>query len=243
MSSGFYTTYLGMQARQDAMDVLANNLANVSTTGFKGDSAFFRAYQNALDDDPTDNTNIDRSTNLENTKTDFSPGSMHNTGRELDAAIDGEGFFVVQTSAGERYTRDGSFTLNSNGQLVTHDGFTVTGRSGPITLPPGVVSIDPAGNISVDGASVDTLKVVKFAQPATLAKEGRNLFRQTDPKGAALTIENPNIQQGALEGSNVNAIHEMVTMMKYMREFESLQKMLTSMSNDTNGSTMGKINT
>ena len=241
MSSGFYTTYLGMQARQDAMDVLANNLANVNTTGFKGDAAFFRAYQNALDD-AGDQTNIDKSTNLENTKTDFSTGALHTTGRELDAAIDGEGFFVVQTPGGERYTRDGSFTLNSNGQLVTHDGYTVTGRSGPITLPPGMITIDPAGNISVDGATVDTLKVVKFAQTSTLAKEGRNLFQQMDPKNAPLTIENPNVQQGQLENSNVNAIHEMVTMMKYMREFESLQKMLTNMTNETNGSTMGKIN-
>jgi len=243
MSSGFYTTYLGMQARQDAMDVLANNLANVSTTGFKGDTAFFRAYLNALDDQP-DQTNIDKSAQLENTKTDFSTGALHTTGRELDAAIDGEGFFVVQTGAGERYTRDGSFTLNSNGQLVTHDGYTVTGRSGPITLPQGTntISIDPAGNISADGATVDTLKVVRFANTATLVKQGRNLFQQTDSKNAALTIENPNVQQGQLESSNVNAIHEMVTMMKYMREFESLQKMLTNMTTETNGSSMGKIN-
>ena len=89
MSSGFYTTYLGMQARQDAMDVLANNLANVSTIGFKGDTAFFRAYQNALDEQP-DPTNIDKSTNLENTKTDFTTGALHTTGRDLDVAIDGD---------------------------------------------------------------------------------------------------------------------------------------------------------
>jgi flagellar basal-body rod protein FlgG len=231
-----------MQARQDAMDVLANNLANVSTTGFKSDTAFFRAYQNALDDaDST--TNIDKSASLENTKTDYSNGPMHSTGRELDAAIDGEGFFTIQTPGGERYTKDGSFTLNSNGQLVTHDGYTVSGRSGPITLPPGAVTIDPAGNISVDGQTVDTLRVVRFANNSTLAKEGKNLFQQTNAKNAPQTIENPNVQQGQLESSNVNAIREMVTMMKYMREFESLQRMLTSMNNDTNGSQMGKINT
>ena len=95
MSSGFYATYLGMQARQDAMDVLANNLANASTTGFKGDTAFFRAYQNALDD-PAAQSNIDQSLNIENIKTDFSTGPIRSTGRELDAAIDGEGFFVAR---------------------------------------------------------------------------------------------------------------------------------------------------
>ncbi|HZS49138.1 MAG TPA: flagellar basal-body rod protein FlgF [Blastocatellia bacterium] len=240
MSSGFYTTYLGMQARQDAMDVVANNLANVNTTGFKTDNPFFSAYQNALDN-PASQTNIDKSTQLENIKTDFSTGSFRSTGRELDVAIEGDGFFVVNTPSGERYTRDGSFTLNSNGQLVTEQGYQVIGQGGPITVPPGAVTIDPAGDISVNGQSIGTLRIVKFANNASLRKEGNNVFQQTDSKMQAVAVQYPNIQQGQLESSNVNAIKEMVTMMKYMREFESLQKVLTSMNNDTNSSQMGRL--
>lgn len=243
MSSSFYTTYLGMQARQDAIDVIANNLANASTSGFKADNAFFQAYQNAVDGitPGTEMEQVDKSVRLEAAKTDFSSGAVRETGRDLDVALDGEGFFVVQTRAGERYTRNGSFTLSSDGQLVTHEGDRVIGQGGPITIPPGAITFDEQGNISVDAQQVGSLRVVRFPRNDLLMKEGNNVFSLSDPAVTPSPAVSTRVVQGRLESSNVNPMREMALMMKYMREFESLQRTLTSITTDLNTSSMGRV--
>lgn len=265
MQAGLYTAFLGMRARQQTLDTIANNIANASTSGFKAerlfhhsielaDAALLRAKSGAsaaggliasnltnqapLADGgggaiPLDN--VERVFGvLSGGVTDYSGGSFRETGRPLDVALDGQGFFAVQTPRGERYTRAGVFTLDAAGQLVTQQGDLVVGASGPITVPRGKteISIGVDGSVSADGQPIGKLKVVRFDNPRTaLTKEGDSLFMaagQEKPQNAFGT----RVVQGVLEMSNVNVVTEMATMMHNSREFDSLQRSITLMMND-----------
>jgi flagellar basal-body rod protein FlgG len=266
MGNELYTAYLGMRARQRALDVTANNIANVSTTAFKADRLLYRSVEaatieasllqadqnaqsagpggaNVAPNDAANGGTVDKPQVasiavtlplharavgvLMSTATDFSPGPIRQTGRSLDVALEGDGFLVVQTPRGERYTRAGALTLNANGQLVTHQGDLVVGDAGPITVPPGEVAIGTDGTISVKGQIVGRLKLVRFDDPRrALIKEGHSLFMATgaeQPKEAVNTL----VRSGALEMSNVNPIAELVAMIQQGREFESMQRSLT----------------
>jgi flagellar basal-body rod protein FlgF len=267
MNFGLYTAYLGMRARQQRLDLIANNIANASTSGFKEDRLLYRsveaaeieANQTATNSTPINGTATSSTPAAPagaNTATaseagtltpvkygrdvgvltsraiDFSPGSVRETGRSLDVAIEGEGFLVVQTPRGERYTRQGSLTLDASGQLVTPAGDLVIGTGGPITVPPGQVTIADDGSISVDGRVAGQLKLVRFADAnASLAKEGNSLFVATGV-GQPSEATSTRVVQGALEMSNVNSLTEMVAMMQNTREFESLQRSVTTLMND-----------
>lgn len=166
--------------------------------------------------------------------TDFTAGVFRETGRPLDVALDGDGFFVVQTPRGERYTRAGALTVDSAGQVVTQRGELVVSDSGPITIRQGKgdLSIGADGSVSVDKKPVGKLKIVRFEDTrAALTKEGDSLFMATgkeQPQDANKT----RVVQGVLELSNVNAVTEMATMMQNSREFDSLQRSITMMMND-----------
>ena len=166
--------------------------------------------------------------------TDFATGVMRETGRPLDVALDGEGFFVVQTPRGERYTRAGALTVDASGQLVTQRGELVVSDGGPITIRQGKgeLGIGEDGSVSVDGKPVGKLKVVRFSDPrAALQKEGDSLFVATG-KEPPQDAHKTRVVQGVLELSNVNAVTEMATMMHNAREFDSLQRSITLMMND-----------
>jgi flagellar basal-body rod protein FlgF len=260
MNYGLYAAYLGMRARQRQLEVIANNLANASTTGFKADHLHFRsieaaelgtshavsqinisaasndapaANQSALDADPA-------RAGLENRGlgvvtgglTDYSPGVIQQTGRPLDVALGGEGFLVVQTPRGERYTRAGALAVDNTGQLVTQQGDLVVGQGGPITLPRGEVAIGEDGTISVEGRAAGRLKIVRFTDPrAMLLKEGHSLFAARE--GAQpLEATQTRVMQGTLEISNVNSVSELAAMMQTAREFDSLQRSITLQMND-----------
>jgi flagellar basal-body rod protein FlgF len=277
MNFGLYSAYLGMRARQQRLDLIANNIANTATSGFKADRLLYRsveAAENEANQAPAGSaaptagssalapaTNGANGTDpqaarfaavrsgrevgvMTSETTDFSPGPIRETGRSLDVALDGDGFLVVQTARGERYTRQGSLTLDNSGQLVTQRGELVIGEGGPITLPPGEVNIGDDGTISAGGKAVGRLKLVHFANANTaLAKEGNSLFVAT---GAEKPGEAPNtkVAQGSLEMSNVNSLTEMVAMMQNTREFESLQRSVSTMMNDLGrkiASEIGKI--
>jgi flagellar basal-body rod protein FlgF len=265
MNTGLYSAFLGMRARQRTLDTIANNIANASTSGFKGDRLFhhsielaeaaaFRpaaptpplnnaanppgtlpsATENALGGTPPHNT-IERAFGvLSGGVTDFANGSLRETGRPLDVALDGQGFFVVQTPRGERYTRAGTFTLDASGQLVTQRGELVVGEGGPITIPTGKgeLSIGADGSLSANGQAVGKLKVVRFNDArAALTKESDALFMATD-KEKPQEAFGTRLVQGALEMSNVNVVSEMAMMMHNSREFDSLQRSITLMMND-----------
>ena len=267
MNSGLYAAYLGMRARQQRLDLVANNIANASTAGFKADRLLYRSIEAAengakqAEANTTGTTPVPAGANpatatatapavdpqaarLSTTRngrevgvmttetTDFSPGPIRDTGRSLDIALDGDGFIAVQTPRGERYTRQGSLTMDNAGQLVTQSGQLVIGDGGPITVPPGEVTIGSDGTISVGGRSAGQLKIVHFANVnAALAKEGNSLFVATG-REKPTEATGTRVVQGALEMSNVNSLTEMVAMMQNTREFESLQKSLSTMMND-----------
>ena len=243
------------------VDVIANNLANSSTTGFKADHLYYRSVESAeldalrLADFQTDPATVpgapahtgvtapaDQTTQVVESllpsralgvttggMMSFNSGSIRQTDRSLDVALAGDGFLVVQTPRGERYTRDGALALDSSGQLVTLQGDLVVGEGGPITVRPGEVSIGEDGSVTVAGQVLGQLKLVRFQEPRTaLLKEGHTLFAAT---GSERPLEAPEtrVQQGMLESSNVNVVGEMAAMIQNNREFESLQRSVTIM--------------
>lgn len=220
------------------MDVIANNVANANTNGFKADHSLFEEYlnSNAHEDNflPADRRVsyvLDRGT-FRNT----SQGPLQATKNPLDLAIEGAGFLVVQTAAGERYTREGNLQLNSRGQLVTASGDLVLGNSGPITFQQTDhdITVSPDGTITVlEGTSrVDTirakLRLVSFDDPQKLLKQGFNLYdtgsavAQPDTKSTVL--------QGFVEKSNVNSVVEMTRMVEVMRAYTQIANMLQQQS-------------
>ncbi len=240
MNFGLYASYLGMRARQQRLDMLANNIANASTSGFKADRLLYRSVAAAEKQINTE-TGTDKLTPVKDGRevgvvtahaTDFSQGSVRDTGRSLDVSLEGDGFLVVQTARGERYTRQGSLTLDQSGQLTTPAGDLVVGEGGPITLLPGEVTIGADGTISSNGQVAGKLKLVQFANPnQALAKEGNSLFVAT---GVEKPVESANtrVVQGSLEMANVNSLVEMVAMMQNTREFESLQKSVSTLMHE-----------
>ena len=277
MNTGLYTAYLGMRARQQRLDLIANNIANASTGGFKADRLLYRsvaaaeteanqaASTTAASTQPVDPNaaptvaataaapdgaaatpaKYSRDVGVLTAQaTDFSTGSIRDTSRSLDVSLDGDGFLVVQTARGERYTRQGSFTLDNAGQLVTQGGDVIVGDGGPITVPPGEVSIGEDGTVSANGKVAGRLKLVHFADPnQALAKEGGALFAATG-RQRATEATGTRVVQGTLEMSNVNSLTEMVAMMQNTREFESLQKAVAMMMNDigkTVSNELGKL--
>ncbi|QDL98521.1 flagellar basal-body rod protein FlgF [Rhodopseudomonas palustris] len=220
------------------MDVVANNLANISTNGFKAERSMFQEFLNTgahEDNFPRPDRRVsfvqDRATYH-----DLSTGSLQQTKNPLDIAIDGPGFLVVQTPQGERFTRDGSLKINAQGQLVNSSGFPVLGTGGPIVIQPTdkELSISPDGRVSVlEGTSIidslrGKLRVVSFDRPQTLMKQGGNLFAPTSDQGTP-DIKSM-LRQGYVEKSNVNSVLEMTRMIDVTRTYTQISAMLQQQS-------------
>jgi flagellar basal-body rod protein FlgF len=193
---------------QRRQEVVSNNLANASTPGFKAERVFARLLQGAESPVATQGT-------------DFSEGSIADTGRPLDLALNGDGFLVVQTDGGERYVRGGSFRLDESGALVTEDGHPVLGDGGALVLPPGQVSVQGDGTVQVDGAAVGRLRVER--PRGTPTREGTSLWR-TDGPGEQLPPERVDIRQGHLEESNVDPVSALVEMIEIQRAYGAIQR-------------------
>ena len=209
------------------LDKLANNVANIGTPGFKGQRSSFKEHlKEATQSGPEPNAN--KYVSLVDTgfaTTDFTPGPIESTGNPLDVAIKGDGWFVVQTPGGNRYTRDGSFRLNSSGQLVTAGGHPVVTSSGALTFSPNDrnIAIASDGAISTAQGIRGRLMVVTFPNPTDLSPAGNNLFdapkSQPVPADARLSI-------GAIEKSNVVGATEMVNLVKLTRTYEMVANMM-----------------
>ncbi len=211
---------------------IANNLANVSTTGFKRDRISFESMlRGSRQTRQTRGINYSRIRRIE---TDFSQGPLRQTGRPLDVAIEGKGFFKIRSRGTTAYTRVGSFALDQNGTLKTTDGFPVLGDSGQeIQIPDALgkaISIDEQGNISVNGTPAGArLQVFTVSDTSRLKKIGNSLY--TLQSGATGQVaESARIIQGSLETSNVNMMEEMVRMIDTQRKFEALHKVMKSYS-------------
>ncbi|HVV80463.1 MAG TPA: flagellar basal-body rod protein FlgF [Pseudolabrys sp.] len=229
------------------LDVVANNIANMNTTGFKADGSIFEEYLS-----PTARTPADSKISFvrdRGTWHDMTQGPTQHTGNPLDVAIDGKGFLVVQTPRGERYTRNGSLQIGPTGNLMTADGFPIVGDSGPITLQPTdrQISIAEDGTVSVrEGTSTaDTqrgkLRVVSFddAQRMRLTKDGSGTFAA--PAGVTPQPEtNVRVIQGAVEKSNVRGVVEITRMIEITRSYTQLSAMLQQQS-DMRTNAIGKL--
>lgn len=239
MLRALYSSATGMESQQMNLDVIANNLANVSTTGFKKHKVEFQdllyetkrtagAEQGSGNQLPT-GIQIGHGSQTAATSKVFTQGEMTQTGERMDMAVQGDGFFEVQMPDGTRaYTRDGAFKVDSQGRVVTNDGLVVQGGFQPIPTGTTSVTISSNGEVSLVGASGNTnfrIQLCRFANPAGLENLGRNLYRETTASGQA-ELGNPGeknygqIQQGYLEMSNVKVVEEMVNLIKAQRAYE-----------------------
>jgi flagellar basal-body rod protein FlgF len=219
VSSGIYLATAGAVAQSNALDATANNIANAATTGFQADRITFReAMTNAKS---PDTALVSAGTK----RIDTQYGALSQTGNPLDLAIEGDGMFAVETPNGARYTRAGNFRLDSEGSLVTVDGFKVRGQGGPITIPTDtkVIDVGADGTVNADGEEVGKLELVNFKY-SQLRREGGTLFSATgQPDGAA---EPPQVRAGMLESSNVNVVRGVVDLVKVSRTYESLMRVI-----------------
>jgi len=218
---GIRTSASGMLPRATKQEILANNLANIETAGYKRDRVVFRQQ---LDAQISAAASEGQEVAGEQVLIDFSQGPLEKTDRPLDLALDGKGFFTVETPNGLRYTRAGNFTIDPDGYLVTPSGERVLGEGGPIRLGEGDVRVSEDGEIWQGNVAVDRLQLTEFDDLSKLVKEGHNLFRTSDPTEKGKPAETTKVLQGYLEGSNVNPLEEMVEMMVVYRNFEAEQK-------------------
>jgi flagellar basal-body rod protein FlgG len=254
-----------MRAQQWKLDATANNLANVDVDGYKKDITIHKAFPELLirrmDDDgvyphpfgsgdaaPIIGT-LGMGVEYNELYTDFQQGAMKETQSDFDMALDGKGFFAVETPWGERYTRNGAFHLGKEGFLETKEGYRVLGENGPLKVKANNFQVDKQGAVWInaeyadeelvererntwdDTIRLDTLKIVEFDRDRFLEKQGSNLYRDTDVSGAAFImgeIERPRVVQGFTEASNVDPVLEMVHMISVNRAYEANQKVIQS---------------
>ena len=241
MNRSLYIAATGMNAEQAQMDVISNNLANVSTNGFKGSRAVFQdlLYQTVRQPGApsTEQTNLPSGlqlgTGVQQVATErlYTQGSLQQTGNSTDVAIEGQGFFQVQLPDGTTaYTRDGSFQTNQNGQIVTATGYqvlpaiTVPSNATSLTIgQDGTVSVTQPGN--VNAVQIGTMQLASFVNPTGLEALGNNLLSETTSSGAP-TVAQPgtngvgNVNHGYVETSNVNVVQELVNMIQTQRSYE-----------------------
>lgn len=243
MVRGLYTAYTGMVNSQHRLDVVSNNLANATTTGYKKEGcttqSFDAVYGIKIKDATVGHVNqnigkLSLGAKIGETYRNWEQGSFVTTDNTYDFALSGKGFFTISftNKAGETstmYTRDGSFQMNADGYLVTKDGDYVLGEGGnPIQLPTDVsqLTVDSTGGIYADGQYVDTFGIVDFEDYNYIEAYGENLYRAVD--GAVTTDSTAAVNQGYIESSNINVVTEMVDMINISREYESNQKIVNA---------------
>lgn len=208
------------------MDVVANNMANINTTGFKAQEILFEEWVNpvARDQDFTGRDQRLSFTEDWATMTDMAPGALAQTGSPLDVALEGQGFFVVQTPAGDRWTRSGAFQLNADGMLVDLSGNPVMSEGGQITFDPTETEITIAsdGTVMTEAGSKGRLRIVEFDDPRVLTREGDNLYSGGEPNANVET----RAVQGFVERSNVSGVTEMAEMIRVNRAYQTLASIM-----------------
>jgi flagellar basal-body rod protein FlgF len=235
MSSGAYVALSGLQARAEQLNRLASDLANIGTAGYKAErgttaaaerpvDAFSSALQSAIDvaEGPR--------------SLDMRSGAVTTTGRDLDLAIEGRGFFVLDTPEGIRYTRNGHFTRRADNVLATEEGYAVLGDSGPLTLPAagGAIRIGDGGQIMSGDTPVGKPQIVDFTQYDGLSRQDGALFR-AGGGSVATPLAGATLVTGAIEQSNVSLVERMASLTEVTRSFEALQRGVTILMNEIDG--------
>jgi flagellar basal-body rod protein FlgF len=239
MDSGTYAAYTGLLSRTQALDTAANNLANAGTSGFRAQRDYFSGVlAGGIDQDPETASQVGQSVNgfgvLGGNRLDLGQGELKATGNPLDLALEGQGFFAIQTANGVRYTRDGAFSRSSTGVLQTNQGEPVLDANmKPINIPTGTINISADGSISVatvnGNAIVGQVGVFDFTDKSALTAEGANRF---SANGAKPVASNASVQQGSVEGANEDAVHGTMQLVLVQRQAEMMQKALSVFNND-----------
>jgi len=220
-------------ARTDALDTIANNLANSSTSGFRGRQTTFGSVLAGSGQPLASQLNVVTNSYglLGNSHLDMQPGSLQQTGNELDLAIDGPGFLAVQTANGTAYTRNGSLQVSTKGQLVTANGDAVLGVNGTINIPSGSpVTISPDGTVSAQGAIAGKLKIVEFKPTADPQAMGATYY--TAPATDVVDSPLSSVRQGMVESSNVNPVTSVVELINAQRALEGMRHALTMIDSE-----------
>lgn len=244
---GLYIAASGGTKQLKKLDILSNNIANINTQGFKKDMLIYEEKNPPFQQFPLNGSDMDNLNpflgsdpavsyvQVTQSMTDYAQGSLIKTDNPLDVALEGKGFFVIDTPNGERYTRNGSFHLDGLGQLVDQKGNMIMTRSDePILIPFGTkqITINQDGSVfggaDITQESLGQLKIVNFNNLHTLTKEGEGFYRISDPSVKEILVNDAKVLQGFTENSNANAIHEMTQMIETVRQLEAYQKIIQS---------------
>lgn len=228
MNRGVYPAVAGAITHERQLELLAHNLGNIHTTGFKKDEAMFGTILAQSAGRPV--AGFDLFPEVADVRPDTSQGTLKFTGSDMDVALQGNGFLVVATSSGERHFRGGQLTINSNGELAALTGDVVMGKTGPIKIPQGVMTINRKGMVSVDKRQVGQLRIERLLPSATPVKTG-DLYWQI-PKQVVPSPETE-VFQGSLEQSNINPGMALIDMIKVTRGYEQMQKAIQTMDEMT----------
>lgn len=235
MADGIYTALTGAVAQQQSLDVIANNVANVNTAGYRADRAAFSQFLAGAQRDPDavsqlgqPGARVDHFVHVDAVAHDYTDGALKLTGNPLDMALSGDGFFAIQTPQGERLTRSGSFVMGDGGVLTTADGHPVLGTDDkPIHLPSDRnIHVEGDGTLKMDALVLGKLKLVRAEDPAQLEKESATWFKAAP--NAQLANADVTVTQGHIEASNVNAVAGLNDMIAVSRSFDALQKVIES---------------
>jgi flagellar basal-body rod protein FlgF len=236
MIRGLYTAASGMMTAMRRMEMVTNNLANAQTTGFKQERTATSTFAEALiqvDGTPAPLApnpplgQMGMATVSEEPLLDFTQGALQESGRNLDMALEGPGFFTVQTQEGTRYTRDGAFTRDANGNLTTTEGDLVMGEDGnPITIPGGRIQVEPDGTVQVADQTVGKLAVVEFNLDQPLRKVGNNQFATRNDGDQPHAATTSAVRQNFIESSNVDMAGAQTTMLELQRAYDASQRMV-----------------
>lgn len=234
MDSGYYAACSALKTQTNALEIAANNIANVSTTGYRGQIASFQSQlvHNAGERVDGWDRLVNEHAVLNGARLDLGQGNLERTGNTLDLAIEGPGFFAVQAKGGTLYTRNGSFKVSAAGQLVSAAGDPVLGASGPINVPSGAVSISADGTVSVDGAVAGKLQIAEFAAATELQPAGTSYY--SAPKASAKPATTSSLRQGMLESSNVSPVAAMVGLISAQRQAEMVERAMSAFYSDFN---------
>jgi flagellar basal-body rod protein FlgG len=222
----------GLFRQEQRFNMIANNLSNSQTAGFKKDVPVFSKIMSQT-------TDRFKSGETQTSVTIFQQGDLQRTGNDLNLAIEGEGFFKVKTPWGVRYTRNGDFKLNENKTIVDANGFPLMGRREEIPLRGKTIQVLPNGAVHVDGQEVEQIRLVTFSNLDTIQKEGQTYFRAAEGI-EEIEASGAQVVQGALEGSNVNAIEEMIRLIDAERSFAACQKIIQA-QDDLNGKAVNEL--
>jgi flagellar basal-body rod protein FlgF len=228
MDAAMYKALSGAIAQMHKLEVASQDLANVNTSGYKGQRL---AFSEVLAARLPAGARSGGFVAVGDQRTNFSQGELQGTGNPFHLAIDGEGFFVVETPRGERYTRSGGFTLSADGTVITPQGEALLGEGGPIQIAGGKIEVGLDGSVRSENGEVGKLRIIRFLDTRRVTKEGANLLR-TDAANVE-DVFTPRVAQGNLEQSNVSPIDSMVSMIAIQRQFDAYERAMRLMDDAT----------